>query len=279
MWAKFILFVSIPQGPLLFFFAKTYPNTLFIFKRKLQYVILGWVLLNLLLASVGLIFKGVTVVDNSVSIQPGPLIPSFGILHTGSIIAGLSALFRKYRASKGKGSVHVQLAYVFFGIFISFTLTFLITFILPIILKNTVLLAISPLFLALSVVVVAYAIVSQKLFDIRSAVARSVAYVLSLGFIGLTYGAVIYLISVVFSFNQQSDNVQRVIYVALALITAVFYPSVKKFFARITTKIFYQDAYDPQVFLDNLNKINFKLIKKIYGSDWFVIRKLSFVKL
>jgi hypothetical protein len=188
-WAKMILLVSIPQGPLLYFFAKTYPTTRLIFRLRLQMIVLGWVILNMILAVAGLIFQGVVVKDGVVTIQPGPVVPSFGILHVTTIIAGLSVLFRKYRRSKGMN--RQQLTYVFFGILISFSLTFIITFILPILLNSTFLLAISPIFLTMSVVAAAYAIVKHRLFDIRAAAARTMAYLLSLGSIVIIYSVVV----------------------------------------------------------------------------------------
>lgn len=253
LWAKLILLVSIPQGPLLYFFAKVYPEPKFVFKPRLQLLIALWVLLNIILAFAGLLFKGVIVEDKTVTIEPGPVIPSFGILHATTILAGLTVLAKKYHRSKGQN--RKQLGYVFYGILLSFSLMFLITIILPIFLKNTVLLAISPIFLALSVVVVAYAIVSQKLFDIRAAVARSVAYVLSLSFIGFVYGLIIFALFSMAGLESLSVGMERAIYVGLALATAVMYPGIKKFFATATTKIFFQDTYDPQQFLDALNRV------------------------
>lgn len=204
----------------------------------------------MIFAALGLIFQGVAVEQKSVSIQPGPLIPSFGILHTTTIIAGLTVLLRKFLKSRGK--THTQLAFVFYGILVSFTLTFLITFILPIVLKNTVLLAISPLFLALSVIVVAYAIISHKLFDIRAAVARSVAYALSIGTLVFIYVIVPSFITNNVLANYTSRTVNLVVSTFVFMLAVILYPSQKKFFDKITSKIFYRDSYDIQEVLDQL---------------------------
>jgi signal transduction histidine kinase len=99
----------------------------------------------------------------------------------------------------------------------------------------------------------AYAIVKHKLFDIKRTVARSVAYILSLGFIGLVYGAFILLLSSVFVTDNRIDTTERAFYILLALVSAILFPPTKKFFDKLTNRIFYRDAYDPEAFLDELN--------------------------
>jgi signal transduction histidine kinase len=99
----------------------------------------------------------------------------------------------------------------------------------------------------------AYAIIKHRLFDIKRAVARSVAYILSLGFIGLVYGGAIFLLSSIFVSDNKIDSAERVSYVVLALLSALLYGPTKKFFDRLTNRIFYRDAYDPEEFLDELN--------------------------
>lgn len=253
IWAKVILLVSIPQGPLLYFFAKAFPDTKFVFYKRRQVILASWVAVNWLLAVGGLIFKSVSLHNSTVSIQPGPLVPSFGVLHASTIIIGLLVLYKKYRHQTGAN--RRQLGYVFYGILVSFSLTFLITFILPIILKNTLLLAVSPLFLALSVAVVAYAIVAQHLFDIRAAVARSAAYVLVLGTVALAYSAITFgIINVVFA-GTDKQVLRQVLAAILVAPLALGFQSLKNFFNQITNRLFYKDNYNLQEVLDELGHI------------------------
>lgn len=252
-YAKLILLVSIPQGPLLYFFAKTYPNSRFFFNKRRQILIICWVLVNIFLAFSGLIFKAVEVKDGVVNIQPGPLVPSFGLLHISSIIAGLTVLFKKYRQANGKEKQ--QLTFIFFGVLVSFTLTFIITFVLPLLLNSTLLLAVSPIFLTMSVVAAAYAIIKHKLFDIRTAAARGVAYLLAFGSIGIVYGVVVFGLINKFAHTSEIGTLQQGLYTGFALLTALIYPYIKKFFDRLSNKLFFQDAYDTQAFIDQLNKV------------------------
>lgn len=98
-----------------------------------------------------------------------------------------------------------------------------------------------------------YAIARHQLFNIKRAIARSVAYLLSLGLIGLLYGAVLYLLSSVLADHSDFDNTARLIYISLALGSAIVFSPIKRFFDKVTRRIFYRDAYDPQQFLDELN--------------------------
>lgn len=253
MWAKAILLVSIPQGPLLYFFSSIYPENGFIFNKKRQILIILWVLLNFVLATMGMIFKSVSVDDGKVGIQPGPLVPSFGLLHASSIIAGLAVLYKKYKRSLR--TQRKQLSLIFYGILISFSLTFLITFILPVLLKSTILLAISPLFLTISVLVVAYAIVAQKLFDIRAAVARSVTYVLLICTMAGLYALVIYGgIDVLFS-SDENSVLRQVLTIVAVVPLALSFQGIKNFFDKVTNKLFFKDAYDTQEVINQLGSV------------------------
>ena len=251
-WAKLILLVSIPQGPLLFFFASVFPKKEYFFRLKIQLVVLAWMLINIVLASLGLIFKSVSIEDGVVSLQPGPLGPSFALLHISTIIAGLVVLFRKRQKSRNQD--RSQLNYIFFGILFSFSLTFLITIVLPVLFKNTVLLSISPLFLSVAVIAAAYAIVSQKLFDIRGAIVRSVAYLFVSALIVASYVFVTFFIRSIFFPDHDLGSVELVTSVFLVGALVLTFDVTRRAFNKFTNKFFFRDSYDPQEFVDQLNK-------------------------
>ncbi len=112
-----------------------------------------------------------------------------------------------------------------------------------------------PLSIFIMICIITYDIIRYRLFDMRPAVARGVAYIFSLGLISLIYGIFIYLISSLTTFSHQAINLQRAEYICFTLIMALSFPRTKLFFAKITDKIFYRDAYDTQIFLSNFNKI------------------------
>lgn len=251
-WAKAILLVSIPQGPLLFFFSGVFPGSRFIFRRRLQAVIIVWLIVTWVFAFAELIFESVSVDSGNVVINPGPFIPLFGFLHAGTIIAGIAMLYVKYRRAKDREKE--QLTYVFFGILISFSLTFLITFILPLVLKNTFWLAISPIILALSVVAVAYAMVSRRLFDIRYVVLRSAAYTATRVLTTLLYTVPIMIIIGQF-IDIHNDTSLLAYSIIVGIIFAMFYSTAHQLFDSVTNKLFFRRYYEPQEVLNRLSEL------------------------
>lgn len=111
-----------------------------------------------------------------------------------------------------------------------------------------------PLSTALMVAGLLYSIARYRLFNIRLTIARSIAYLLSFSFIGIIYGSLLIAVSSSAFFGNQPVMLQRSEYVAFAIVTAFVYPATKRFFDKVTDRIFYKDAYDTQAFLDELNQ-------------------------
>ncbi len=100
----------------------------------------------------------------------------------------------------------------------------------------------------------AYAITKHKLFDIRLIIARSLAYATALITIALLYGLVIFAASK-YIFNLEIP-ISAQIFLALATaIAALSFTRIQTLFDRLTNKIFYRDAYNSSLFLDQLNKV------------------------
>lgn len=112
---------------------------------------------------------------------------------------------------------------------------------------------VGPLFSMLFVGFVSYAIIKHKLFDIRKAIARAMAYVITLSFFGLVYALVLFVLSGTLLTDQQIPVGQRLFFIILALLVAISFQPLKHYFDRITNKFFYRDAYDPEKFIDDLN--------------------------
>lgn len=99
------------------------------------------------------------------------------------------------------------------------------------------------------------AILRYKLFDIRLVVARSLAYLLSLGMLLIFYAAAAFLVENWLSDVLAENNIFNAVFsISILSLTAISYAPLKQRFDRLTNKLFYRDAYDPQNFLDQLNK-------------------------
>lgn len=103
------------------------------------------------------------------------------------------------------------------------------------------------------VVLLSIAMLKHSLFDIRLIVARSLAYILSLGSL---IGA-FFLVAVAVSGLKRDITVDeaRWVYALLAVILALVFSRIKHFFDQVTRRVFYRDSYDSQVFLDEFNKL------------------------
>ncbi len=101
-----------------------------------------------------------------------------------------------------------------------------------------------------------YAIIKHKVFNMRFVVAKALGYLLSIFVLGITYGFIAFnLINVVIFRDADLTFLQRAIYTMLAVLIAFSFGPIKKFFDRVTNKLFYQDAYSSQDLIDELNQV------------------------
>ncbi len=187
--------------------------------------------------------------------EPAPsfAIPLFAILIFTLLFSGIYTLVTKFRRSHGKEKDQLRL--ILFGFIGTFSLIFLTNFLLVVVFNNTALIPFGPSYTLVFSGSFAYAIVKHRLFDIRAATARGLAYLLSFTAIGLIYGLFVLGVSTIINQQDSLTLAQRGSYIGFALITALVFPRTKQFFDRITNKFFFRDAYDPQGFLDELNTV------------------------
>lgn len=98
------------------------------------------------------------------------------------------------------------------------------------------------------------AIIKHRFLDIRLIVARSITYILLLSSLIAIYSILIFLISSQIVTNETSDFLRNAIPFSAAILLAITYRPLKRFFDRTTNKYFYQDAYEPQELLNDLNR-------------------------
>ena len=104
---------------------------------------------------------------------------------------------------------------------------------------------------AFSIVFIAfftYSVMRHRLFDIKKAIARVVAYILSVALLG---GALGYIGYVIYS-TLDRTKYDYLIFIGIGGMVAVSFPVVKLFFDRITREIFLAGEYDIQRALDTI---------------------------
>src|SRR5690606_37955411 len=125
--------------------------------------------------------------------QPGPGMALF-LLH--AIFIGAASLVHLFgRLKKSSGVKRAQLTYFFAGTLSMFTLEPLCNFILPVLFNSTLLVSFSPLYIVLFSGLIGYAMIRKRLFDIKLAVVRSVAYGMSLLALAALYYVAAYFMS------------------------------------------------------------------------------------
>lgn len=114
--------------------------------------------------------------------------------------------------------------------------------------------AIAPLIvLALAIF---HAVIRHGLFDIRLAVMRAAAYTMSIITLAGIYFGLAYLASVtVFSDQVTTGLSMSPINIVLALVLALVFQPIKRFFDHLTNRIFYRDSYNTDEFIARLGRI------------------------
>jgi len=244
-----------------------------------------------ILALFGVYFKGYEYsTDGEFKLLAAPPIGVFMLHAAFSIGWGVKRLISRYRVAAGV--LRNQLLYLITASILLLVLVPLTNFLLPIAFKNNTFISLSPIYTFLFASIIAYAIVRQKLFDIRLVVARSAAYALVLATLGVIYGGLVFSVSrIIFSGSDISELVRQAINVIFALFLVFSIQPIKRFFDRYTNRLFYRDAYDSQAVLDEINalltsQISLKIIThdslrivchnlKVNGGHFLVMEKAS----
>ena len=166
-----------------------------------------------------------------------------------------------------RGISKIQVAYTFYGAFGASVPALITNLSLPLMGKGDIL-WLGPFFTLLFAVSVTAAIVRHKLFDIRFYAIRAATYLLTIVVAMLAY--VIPAVLVTTYLLHVSLPATTILVLALiTLAVAVLFRPLTRVFKRLTNRLFYQDVYDPQSFIDQLNKVlveNVELDKLLHES-------------
>lgn len=186
---------------------------------------------------------------------PAPGIIFFVIQQIGLLALIAITLYGRYRHAKGKE--REQFKYIIFGLIVTISSILFFNFVLVQLFKITSLVFVSNIASLFFTGAFAYAIVWQRLFDIRLVVARSVTYLLSIVTIGVAYGLVAFSLvdQLLFGTSSQSSITQNTVNTALAVVLAFTFQPIRRFFEKVTDKIFFRDKYDAQLLINSVGRI------------------------
>jgi signal transduction histidine kinase len=99
-----------------------------------------------------------------------------------------------------------------------------------------------------------YAIAKHRFLDIRLLVARSVAYLMSLGLIAGLYAVLVFTLSELF-FNENLSDQQLILSIILATLLVFTFQPLKRFFDMASSRLFLRGSYEPQAVIDALTSV------------------------
>jgi signal transduction histidine kinase len=148
-----------------------------------------------------------------------------------------------------------RVKYVAIGLVVTALLLATTNLFLPLLQGNNNLADLGSYFILIFISFTTFAIIRHRLFNIRRVVARSVAYTLLLATLAVFYIAAGFALTNIFSPTDAASKTQLVLNTVLALILAFTFQPLRRFFERVTDRIFYRDRYDSQAVLNNFSKI------------------------
>jgi signal transduction histidine kinase len=234
-------------------FADVFPSGGRIKKAKLYLSLFGFTVLATFIATTDFLFSdiayhswGKEVILNKI---PYGL---YSVYLASAFLATLIPLY--HRSKKERGVYRAQASVFFLGYLTSCVLGMFFNLALPGF-GNYQLIWIGPSASTIYIVTTAYGIVKHKLFDVRLFAARAVGYILSIVALGVVYGVGAFGIATIFLGVDKTSIKERTVYAVLAVLIALTFSRIKRFFDRVTSRLFYQDVYDSQAFLDRLNEV------------------------
>jgi signal transduction histidine kinase len=169
------------------------------------------------------------------------------------LIIEIAKLVRSYRVHKKDPSQIKAIRAVFLTLIFTTLFSVIVNVVIPIVTSSQRLISLSVFSIVIFSMGLAYGIARYSFLNIKPVIARAASYFLSVSFLIILYaslaaGLVRNLI------DRESAYGTPLLIVSLIAITLIYGP-LKRFFDKITNRVFYRDAYEPQVLLDKLNKV------------------------
>lgn len=200
-----------------------------------------------------LVVKGVEPQGPVYAVIFGPLIALYGLILISMLVFAVLVLRRNKNQALGERRNRIRVIYK--SLYLTMPLLLLVQFILPVATGWFGLTNIGIFTMLIVVYGFYYGVVRHRLFDLRLVIVRALAYVIVLAIIISVYGLGSYEISNQISKIIKNSFAINALNAGLIIIIALSYQPLKRYFDKFTNKLFYRDAYDPQILLDSLNKI------------------------
>jgi len=198
----------------------------------------------------------VDIVNRVSNVNTGPLYSIFLVYFIISFVFSIVIIILSWK--KSSGNDRSRLGFLIFGILAMTVLASITNLFLPLVLGTNNFAIYGTLFSLIFVGSTSYAIIRHSLFDIRAVVVRSFAYVFTIITIAVVYGFLAFGVVGRYLFStsyQQISMSQQIFNTALAVALAFTFQPIRRFFERISNKLFYRDRYDAQVVVNDIGRI------------------------
>ncbi len=254
-WAKIYYAFPLLIAVSLVYFVHTFPDRSFAaVPRTWQAIALVGFAVNtiLLLGSTNYLTAGIAqhAWGKEVILQAFPY-DLYGIYLLICFAGSLFVILQRSKVLQGLYAKQARLFFYGFGTSSLFGVIF--NLILPGI-GNYRLIWLGPIFTSILSTTMAISIVRHKMFDVRTFVVRTIAYAATVVVVASLFGLVVFGTANLIFTMQVSLLAQVYISLGTAL-AALIFSRLKSFFDRVSNQLFYQDAYDTQVLLDDLNRV------------------------
>lgn len=251
LWTRATFFAITLAAASFLLFVRSFPTVTVVKSSSATFFLVSTFLTSVIIWTPTFI-PSVDITGDTSNVNTGPLYWVF-IAYFGSTVGvAIAWLLRKMRSERGSNRERIRLVVV--GIVAMSFVGSLTNLFLPLIYNENPLARYGGFSVLFFVSIVAYAIVRHRLFSIRAVIARSVTYALTLATLAVTFSIFVFGITDLI-FKQPLSAEQRIIYSILVAVVAVTYQPIKRFFDRLTRRVFFRDLYDTQDVLDGLSAI------------------------
>lgn len=238
----------------IYFLSNIFPSGDPLNRRRFVHIQIGMAILIVLIALSPALVPSVIKSGEGVTLEVGPgyyLYLLYIIQLAGFVIANF---VRRYRVTNDLAQAQIRLLLA--GILGYTVLVSASNLVIPLLANNWSSSKFGPVSTLVFVGFTAYAIVKHQLLDIKMVIARSLGYILAVISLSILFASIGFVVLNRFVFEETPLSLgQQMIFVVMALALASTLPRLKRFFDKITDRIFYRDAYDPQELLDALNEV------------------------
>jgi signal transduction histidine kinase len=251
-WVKIVMIFGTWFNPALLLFIFTFPKEKFTVNKILVLVEISFSVFLSICAVLNLLYKKVEFVSGGLTQEIGPFLPVFGLFFLIHLVAVTARLIYVFKRTVGREKEQIRYLTLGFVVTLVYVGIFDIFFILVLGTSRYTTYGVTAfIFFEFAVF---FAITRHRLMDIRAVVARTVAYTLLIGIIGLFYTASAFLITTLL-FKTTTTLQQVIVYSALTLVVAFTFQPLKAFIEKVTDRVFYKERYSSQDLLEKLGKI------------------------